>query len=166
MLNRKMEEALNTHIQEEIFSSHLYLSMAAYSAHLNLKGFAHWMKLQSKEEMNHAMKLFDYIIERGGKALLGEIKQPPHDFQSVENMIEMTLKHERGVTAMINKLYELSFQEKDYPTQVMLQWFVKEQVEEEASISEIFEKLKMIEKKSSAILYLDKALGKRECKGA
>lgn len=161
MLSAKIQESLNAHIQEEVYSSYLYLSMSAFSLHLNLKGFAKWMKIQAEEEMKHAMKMFDYIVERGGRVLLKEIKKPPHDFKSAHNMMEETLEHEKKVTGLLNKLFETSQSAKDHATQIMLQWFIAEQVEEEAAVSEILQKLKLIADKSSAILYLDKELGKR-----
>lgn len=162
MISKTMETILNDHIQEEIYSSYLYLSMASYAAGLNFHGFAHWMKLQSKEEWGHAMKMFDYVIERGGRSILKEIKKPPHDFKSIFNMMTTTLEHEKKVTGLINKLYDAAGKEKDPATQVMLQWFLTEQVEEEAQITDILAKMKMFPESSSAILYLDKQLAKRE----
>lgn len=162
MLNKKMEEALNAQIQEEIYSSYLYLSMAAYCAQKNFLGFAHWMKIQSKEEWGHAIKLLDYLNDRGGAVVLREIKKPPHDFKSIRNVIEMTLEHEKNVTGLIHKLFETAGSVKDYATQSLLQWYINEQVEEEAGVSLILEKIKMIADKSSGLLYLDKELGKRE----
>ena len=158
----KMEGALNAHVQEEIYSSYLYLSMAAYCHDLGFNGFAHWLKIQSKEEWGHAMKLYDFIIERGGRVLLNEIKKPPHDFKSIHAMVQQVLGHEQKVTAELGKLYEESGKSKDHASQIMLQWFVQEQVEEEASVNEILQKLKLVGEKSSSILYLDKEMKKRE----
>ena len=162
MTTFKMENALNAHAQKEFYSSYLYLSMAAYSHELGFNGFAHWLKIQSKEEWGHAMKLYDYIIERGGRVLLHEIKKPPHDFKSIHSMVQQVLDHEQKVTAELGKLYEESGKAKDHASQIMLQWFVQEQVEEEASVSEILQKLKLVGEKSSSILYLDKEMKKRE----
>lgn len=161
-ITNKMEEALNNHIQEEFFSSYLYLSMAAYFSEQNLNGFAHWMKTQSREEWGHAMKLFDYLLQRNGRVFLKEIQKPLANFKSVENVFDLTLKHEQKVTAQIHKLYELAGKEKDYATQNELQWFIKEQVEEEATVQNIVEKLKIIGAKGGSLLYLDKEFGKRE----
>lgn len=157
----KMEASLNGHLQEEIYASYLYLSMAAYCYTLGLNGFAHWMKVQSKEEWGHAMKLFDYVAERGGAIQFKEIKKPPQNFGSIPEMITKTLEHENHVTDLLNKLYETAGRLKDHATQVMLQWFIQEQVEEEAQIKAILQKFKYISDKSSAILYLDKEMGKR-----
>lgn len=161
MFSPKMEKALNAQVQEEFYSSYLYLSMAAHFAHNNLKGFSHWMKLQSAEERGHAMKLYEYIIERGGHLVLQALSKPTQNFKSILEIMEKTLEHEQKITAQIHKLYELAGQDKDYATQVMLQWFVTEQVEEEAGVLEIIAKLKMLPDKGGSILYLDKELGKR-----
>ncbi len=161
MLNKKMEEMLSEQVQFEVFSSYLYLSMSAFCHSINLKGFGHWMRQQSHEEHHHAMKLFDYMIERGNWVSLSSVEKPSHRFKSVHDVMEKSLEHEQKVTVQIHKLYELAGQQKDYATQIMLQWFVNEQVEEEATVKAIIDKLKLIPEKSSAILYLDKELGKR-----
>ena len=129
MLSKKMQDAINEQIKNELYSGYLYLAMAAYAEDQNLPGFAHWMKAQCQEEVEHAMKFFDYITERGGRVELGAIDQPPVEFESPTQIFEMTLEHERKVTALINSLYELALAEKDYPTQVLLHWFIEEQVE-------------------------------------
>lgn len=162
MPSTNIEAALNAQIQEEIYSSYLYLAMAAYCHSVNLNGFAHWMKIQSSEESKHAMKLYDFVVQRGWRVLLKEIKKPPHNFKSVTEMMEQTLEHESRVTGLFNKLYEDASKAKDYATQVLLQWFISEQVEEEASVSEILQKLRLIADKSSAIIYLDKEMKKRQ----
>ena len=162
MISKKMEAALNNHIQEEMYSSYLYLSMALFCHDLGLNGFAHWMRLQSKEEWGHAMKMLDYLLERGGHVDLKEIKKPPASFKTAHHIMELTLEHERKVTALIQKLHALAGKEEDTATQIMLQWFIGEQVEEEATVTDILQKLKFIAEKSSGILYLDKELKKRE----
>lgn len=164
MLKPKMENLLNTQMLDEFYSSYLYLSMAAFSHHIGLNGFAHWFQVQSKEEWGHAMKIYDYMIQRGNRVHLKELASPPPEFKSALDIMQKTLEHEKKVTEKINKLYEAARQEKDNATQVMLQWFISEQVEEEAQVSEIIQKLKRIPEKSSAILYLDKELKKRESK--
>lgn len=161
MLNKKMDGALNDQLQMEAYSSYLYMSMSAFCHSSNLKGFGHWMRQQAHEEHHHAMKIFDYMIERGNRVSLLAIEKPAHIFKSVHDVMEKSLEHERQVTAHIHKLYELAGEQKDYATQIMLQWFINEQVEEEATVKEIVDKLKLIPEKSSAILYLDKELGKR-----
>ncbi len=161
MLKKTMQDALNSHIQKEIYSSYLYLSMSAYCEHINLKGFAKWFFLQSTEETKHSMKMYDYVIQQEGHILLQAIDKPPHDFKSVHEVVQKALEHEQKVTVLINKLYELALKEKDYPTQILLQWFISEQVEEEAQITTILQKLQLVHDKGSAILYIDKELGKR-----
>jgi ferritin len=161
MLSQKLQDAINEQIRDELYSAYLYLSMAAYSETANLPGFAHWMRLQSQEEISHAIKFFDYVNERGGRVVLHAIDQPPTEFESPLSIFEMTLEHEQKVTGLIHKLYELALDEKDYPTQVMLQWFIEEQVEEEDSASQILETLKRIGDKGHALVMFDQALGQR-----
>ncbi|MEG6586800.1 ferritin [Dendrosporobacter sp. 1207_IL3150] len=162
MINQKMQDAINNQIQAELYSAYLYLSMSAYCDNKNLRGFAHWMKLQYQEETSHAMKLIDYLQERGGVVQLKAIEAPPTEFGTPLQVFEQTLAHEEHVTSLINKLYETALNEKDYAAQIFLQWFINEQVEEEASATAIVERLKIIgDKSTGAILYLDKELGKR-----
>lgn len=162
MLSKKMQEAFNTQIQAEQASSYLYLSMAVYCEAKNFKGFGHWLKVQYQEENGHAMKMVDYVLERGGSVALKTIEAPPVEFGSPLNVFEKVLSHEQQVTAAINKLYEVALEEKDYASQAFLQWFINEQVEEEASANEIVEKIKFIGDKGGGIIYLDKELGKRQ----
>jgi ferritin len=161
MLSKTLQEAMNEQIKNELYSAYLYLSMSAYCEAANLPGFAHWMRLQAQEEEIHAMKLFDFIHERGGRVVLQAIDQPPAEFQSPLDVFKETLEHEQKVTALINNLYTLAVQEKDYASQAFLQWFVTEQVEEEASASQVLETLKMIGDQSHALLMLDRELGGR-----
>jgi len=161
MLSQKMQDALNAQIQAEAYSAWLYLGMAAHAEQLNLKGMAHWLRVQHQEELGHAYKLFDFVHERGGKVALRTLEAPPADYGTPLQLFEQVYKHEQHVTSLIHKLYETAATEKDLATQVFLQWFVTEQVEEEASALEIVEKLKMIPEKSGAIFQLDKELGKR-----
>ncbi|MBF0586466.1 ferritin [Prosthecochloris sp. N3] len=161
MLSKALQKALNDQIQKEFYSSYLYLSMAAYAESMNLPGFAHWLKLQQQEEHGHAMKFYKYVNERGGRVELQAIEQPQAEFPSPTAMFEEVLKHEQFITASINKLYEKALKENDYATQVMLQWFIEEQVEEEASASEILETLKMAGEKGQALLMLDRQLARR-----
>lgn len=161
MLNKKVFDALNIQMQEEFYSAYLYLAMAAFASVANFKGFANWMRLQSEEEWGHAIKIYDYILERGGEVKLQEIKKPAYTFKSIRNMMDVTLKHEQRITERIHNLYDLAHKEKDHATSIMLQWFVNEQVEEEASVRDIVERMKMIPDSATALLYLDKELKKR-----
>jgi len=161
MLNKGVQDAINEQIKNELYSAYLYLSMSAYCEAVNLPGFAHWMRLQSQEEVSHAMKYFEFINDRGGRVVLQAIDQPPIEFQSPLDVFQQTLEHERKVTAMIHRLYELAVKENDYATQAQLQWFITEQVEEEKRASEIVERLKMIGDQGPALLMLDRQLGER-----
>lgn len=162
MLNKKLQDLMNNQIQAEFYSAQLYLAMSVYSESENLKGFAKWLKVQYEEETSHGMKFLRYIQERGGEVELKSIEAPPAKYGSMLQLFEAVLGHERKVTAMIHGLYEAALIEKDYATQFFLQWFINEQVEEEASASEIVAKLEMIGDKSpGGLFYLDKELGKR-----
>jgi ferritin len=156
-----MQDAINDQIQKELYSSYLYLSMSAYFADRNLSGFAHWMRVQEAEEREHAMKLYDFILERGGKVNLKAIDAPKTEWTSTLEVAEEVAAHEAKVTASIYALYETALKEKDYPAQVMLQWFISEQVEEEKNAAEIVANLKLIEKGGTAVYVLDHQLGKR-----
>jgi ferritin len=161
MLSKAMLEAINEQIKNELYSSYLYLSMAAYFESQTLPGFAQWMRVQDGEERAHAMKFFDYVYDRGGSVTLQAIDQPPSKFEGPLDVFEKTLAHEKKVTAMIHHLYELALKDKDYASQVMLQWFINEQVEEEKNDTQIIEKLKMVEDKCHGGLMLDHEMGKR-----
>ena len=161
MIGKPMQDALNEQINKELFSSYLYLSMAAYFEEKNLSGFGNWMRVQADEEREHAMKFYDFILETGGKVMLKAIEAPKTEWNSNLEVAEEVAAHEAKVTASIYALYELALKEKDYPAQVMLQWFISEQVEEEKNASEIVADLKLIEDRGTAVLMLDKQLGKR-----
>ena len=161
MFSNKVQEAMNEQIKNELYSAYIYLSMAAHFEAVNLPGFAHWMRMQSNEEVAHAMKFFDFINERGGRVELRSIDQPPIEWGSPLEIFETALGHEQKVTGMINNIYEIAINEKDYPSQIMLQWFIDEQVEEEKSAGEIVETLKMFGEKDTVILLLDRQLGDR-----
>ncbi|MDH4208917.1 MAG: ferritin [Anaerolineae bacterium] len=161
MLSKTLQDAMNEQIKNELYSAYLYLSMSAYCEAANLPGFAHWMRMQAQEEQAHAMKFYEFIYERGGRVVLQAIDQPPVEFPSPLAVFEQTLEHEQKVTAMIHDLYTLAVEEKDYASQAFLQWFVTEQVEEEASASQILETLKMIGDKGHALIMLDRQLGRR-----
>jgi ferritin len=161
MINSKVESALNDQLRKELYSFYLYLSMAAHFESMNLKGFAHWMKIQGNEEMKHAMKIFEHITQRGGKVILLQIDAPPSSWKSAKEIFAEAHQHEQKVTESINKIVELSKAEKDNASEVFLQWFVNEQVEEEASTYEIAQKLQMIGDAAPTLFMLDAELGKR-----
>jgi ferritin len=160
-MEKKLVDAINEQIKNELYSSYLYLAMAAWAEAQNLAGFAHWLKVQSKEETGHGMKLYEFLIDRGAKVVLQAIAQPPLDFASAQDIFEKTLEHEKKVTAMINGLHDLALSVKDKPAEIALQWFITEQVEEEKNATTILEKLKMIKDSKGGLLYLDKELKKR-----
>jgi ferritin len=162
MISKKMQDALNNQINEEYFSSYLYLAMSAYFKSINLDGFAHWMKLQSAEEMAHAMKMYAYIYEQQGRVTLQAIGKPQFDWKSPLAAFEAAYKHEQKITGLINKLADMAMAEKDHATLGFLNWFVTEQVEEEAHASEIVEKLKMIKEAPQGLLMFDNILGGRK----
>ncbi|MDH7553591.1 MAG: ferritin [Spirochaetota bacterium] len=161
MLSNKMEEALNKQINAELYSAYLYLAMAAYFESTNLSGFAKWMEIQAEEEKQHAMKLYHYIVERGGRVVLDAIQKPQSEWKSPLDVFEAVYTHEQHVTSLIYNLADIARQEKDYATEVMLHWFIKEQVEEEANASSILERIKMVKDSVNGILQYDKILGKR-----
>jgi ferritin len=162
MLSQKMQDAINEQINKELYSAYMYLSMAAYCEDANLPGSARWMSAQANEEVEHAMKFFGYVNERGGRVVLKAIDQPSIEFQGLLDVFERTLEHEQYVTSLIHDLYALALEEKDYASQTFLQWFIDEQVEEEASATEIVETLKMIGDKGHALVMLDRQLGSRD----
>jgi ferritin len=161
MLSKTIQDAINQQIKHEFYSSYLYLSMSAYFEASNLPGFARWMRIQSQEEHEHAMKFFDFVNDRGGSVELQALDQPPGEFQSPLDVFQQALEHERKVTGLINRLYELAVKEGDYATQVHVQWFVAEQVEEEKNAGQIVEQLKMTGGQPAALLMLDNVLGGR-----
>ena len=161
MISKKIEEALNQQINKEIYSAYLYQSMSAHTAFLGLKGFANWFAIQVQEELSHAQKIYDYVNDQGGKVKLMAIEKPPSEFESPLDMFEKTLAHEKFVTKSINELVDLAVKENDYATQIFLQWFITEQIEEESNDNDIISKLKFIGKDGNGLLMLDKELGVR-----
>lgn len=162
MLSRTLEEAINRQINRELYSSYLYLGMAAYFESVNLKGFASWMLVQANEERGHAMKFYDYIYARQGKVVLDAIEAPKAKWTSTGKVFDEVYAHEQKVTGMINNLVELAAKEKDHATFEMLQWFVKEQVEEEANAALIVDKIKTLGDIPGHLFYLDHELSKRK----
>lgn len=161
-LSARLQESFNNQINAELSSAYLYLSMAAYFEDKNLPGFSNWMRKQNEEETAHAMRFFDYVHDRGGRAALQAIEQPEADFRSPLDVMERTLNHERKVTALINRMYQLSIEESDYAAQVMLHELINEQVEEEKSAEELVEHLRLIDGDGSGLLLLDARLAQRE----
>lgn len=162
MLSKKMQDAINEQINKELYSAYLYLSMGAWAETQNLSGFAHWMHEQFEEETEHALKFFDYIVDRGGRVTLKAIDAPQLEWKSPLAMFEQVLEHEQYVTSLIHNLYALAVKENDYPSQVLLQWYISEQVEEEKHATEIVDTLKMVGEKGQALVMLDRELAKRD----
>lgn len=161
MLTERMENALNAQINAEMYSSYMYLAMAAYFEDKSLPGCAAWMKAQAQEELFHAMKFFDYVHERGGRVELQAIQTPPNEWTSVVAVFEDTLAHEQKVTALINDLVDLALELKDHATNNFLQWFVAEQVEEEESVKAVADKLKLMGEAAGGMFMIDRELGQR-----
>jgi ferritin len=161
VLKDKIQKALNTQMNFELSSSYLYLAMAAYFESENLSGFAHWMKVQSGEEYGHAMKIYSYINQRNGKVNLNKIEAPKSEWKGAAEVFTETLKHEQSVTKAIDELVDLSVTEKDHATNAFLQWFVTEQVEEEATAMSILDKIKLVGDNKNGLFLLDRELGMR-----
>ncbi len=162
MLSKTLEEALNEQVNSEYYSSFLYLSMSSYFETMNLLGMAKWMRMQYEEEIMHAIKIFDMIVDMEGTVKLKPVDGPPTEFKSALDVFEKSLAHERKVTGMINDIYSLARKENDYAVQSALQWFIDEQVEEEKSALEIVRQLEMIGDETTPLLMLDSKLGSRE----
>ncbi len=161
MISDKLQEAINRQINRELYSAYLYMAMAAYFDHLSLPGFAHWMKVQVQEEMAHALKLYNYLDQRGGRAVMAEIEAPPAQWDSPLACFQAVLAHEQKVTGLINDLMDLALAERDHAACGFLQWFVDEQVEEEASVGEVLSKLTLVENTAGGLFMLDRELAAR-----
>ncbi|HMA77144.1 MAG TPA: ferritin [Candidatus Krumholzibacteriaceae bacterium] len=158
MLSDKMCEALAEQVNKEIYSAYLYLSMSSYFDSEGLKGFSNWYFIQYREEMDHAMRIYDYIQEQGFRVKLKAIDEPPSEFGTPLEVVEKTLEHEKFVTSLINDLMDLSIEEKDHATKIFLQWFVSEQIEEESSVTDILDKLKLAGEKGNGLFMIDREL--------
>ena len=156
-----LQEAFIRHINAEFYSSYLYLSMSTYCDSIDLPGFAHWMRIQSQEEYDHAMRFLTYIEDRDGRVTLLPIEQPPIEFNSVEDVMRQTLEHEQHVSQLINQLYSVAADSADFASQVMLQWFVNEQVEEEKTARDVIASLDKVAGRSDALLLLDREMAAR-----
>ncbi len=161
MLSPKLLDALNKQINEEYFSSYLYQAMVAYLEDLNLDGCAHWMSMQAEEEHQHALKIFNYVIERGGRVELLAVKAPPMSWDSPLDAFKAALEHEKYMTANINGLADLAQSEKDHATNNVLQWYVTEQVEEEANVDDIVKKMEMVGDTGHGLFMIDRELKMR-----
>ena len=161
MLDKTVQDAINEQVKNELYSSYLYLAMSAHFENASLPGFAKWTRMQAQEEVEHAMKLFDYVNERGGRVILEGIDQPPVEYGTPLEIFEMVYEHEQKVTGLIHNLYEVALTQKDYATQVMLHWFIDEQVEEEDNSGMMVDQLKMGGDHNAGILQLDKYAGRR-----
>jgi ferritin len=161
MINERMLKALNEQVTEETYSAYLYQSMSAHFDFKGLKGFSHWMDMQTQEEMIHARKFYDYILERSGRVLLDTIQAPPHDFGTPLEIFSSALEHEEYITGKINDLVELAQEVKDHATFNFLQWFIGEQVEEEATAGEMVDKLTLIGDHPGALYQIDTELTAR-----
>src|SRR5829696_3721872 len=161
VLGKTIQDAINEQIKNELYSAYQYLAMAAYCESVNLSGFAHWMRAQAREETEHAMKFYDFILDCNGRVVLRGLDGPLVEFGSPLEVFEQALEHEKKVTAMIHDLYGLAVRENDYASQTFLQWFVTEQVEEEKNAGDVVETLKMVGDKSEALFLLDRELGQR-----
>jgi ferritin len=161
MISKRLEKELNKQLNAELYSAYLYLSMSAFLASKNLSGFSHWMKLQFEEEQQHAMKFFQYIIDRGGRVELEKISAPKKEWKDVLDVFDNVVKHEAKVTEMINNLVNIALEEKDHATVAMLQWYVSEQVEEEATVGDIYDQLSLIDGKGAGLFMLDREAKQR-----
>jgi ferritin len=161
MLHEKMEKAINDQINAELYSAYLYLSMASYTESLNLSGFTNWLRIQFQEEQDHAMKFFDFVLERGGKVTLQPIEGPPSEWPSPLALFEAVYEHEQKVTGLINQLMDLAIELSDHASRSLLNWFVDEQVEEEASADDIVQQLRLVGDQGHGLFMVDKDLGTR-----
>ncbi len=161
MLSKKMEQALNDQINAELYSAYLYMAMSAHFSDQNLDGIANWFAVQAQEEIAHVKKFYDYVLECGSRVIFGQIDQPPSEWKDAETAFEDAYKHEQYITGRINDLMNLAIEEKDHATNVMLQWFVSEQVEEEANASGLLEKFRLAGSKGSGLFMMDMELAKR-----
>lgn len=161
MLTDKMEKAINGQINAELYSAYMYAAMSMYFESVDMSGAAVWMNSQAMEEVEHAKKFMDYVNERGGRVILEAIERPPMEWESIQDAFEAALAHEEKVSSLINDLVQLAREENDYMTDNFLQWFVAEQVEEEASVGEVVRKLKLAGDSGGGIFMIDNELGRR-----
>ena len=161
MLSEKVQTALNGQLNAELYSSYLYLSMSSYFKAYHLDGFANWLFIQTQEEMTHAMKFYDFINQRGGRVALPVIDAPPNDWNSAQDVVENVLAHEQKVTGLIHELVEVALSEHDHATNIFLQWFVTEQIEEEENANSLVQQLKFLDGAKEGIFMMDRELAQR-----
>lgn len=161
MISKKMQDAINKQVEAEFFSAHLYLSMAAYLETIDLPGLASWMRIQYQEEISHGMKMFEYVIERDGRSFVPAIEAPQVDWDGAVSVFAAVLEHEQKVTGLINNLMDIALAEKDHAANIFLQWFVNEQVEEEATAKGVVQQLKMLGDSKAGLFQIDRELGAR-----
>ncbi len=161
MLSEKMQSELNEQVNKEFYSAYLYLAMSAYCTKIGLPGFANWMRLQYEEENMHVTKMYDYILDQGGEIHLKNIEEPPTEYGSPLDIFEKTLEHEQFITRSIHDLMGLAIEERDYATQTFLQWYVSEQVEEEANVNDVLNPLRMVGSDKGGLMMIDQNLGRR-----
>jgi ferritin len=161
MISKRLETELNKQLNAELYSAYLYLSMSAYLSLKNLSGFSHWMKIQFEEEQSHAMKLFQYILDRGGKVDLYVIEAPQKEWDGIIDVFQSIVNHEAKITNLINNLVDVALEEKDHATVSLMQWYVNEQVEEESSVNDIYDQLRLIEGKGAGLFMLDREARQR-----
>ncbi len=160
-MDKKVHEAMNEQIKHELYSAYFYLSMSAYCDAANLPGFAKWLKVQANEEQEHAMKFYEHLLDRGEKVVLKAIEQPPVEFASVKDIFTKVYEHEKLVTSLINGIYTKAYEAKDVASQIFLQWFINEQVEEEKHSSSILDMVQKVEGSVGALFQLDHVMGER-----
>ncbi len=161
-MSKALRDAMNDQIRHELYSAYLYLSMAAYFEALNLPGFAHWMRVQAREEAGHAMKFFDHLGDRGERVTLQALEQPPTDFPSPQETFAQALQHERRITRLVQNLYQLATRENDLSSLPLLHWFLEEQIEEEKSVEQILEALRRIGGNGRGLVGMDRERARRE----
>ena len=161
MITDKMQDAFNEQVTAEFFSAHLYLSMSTYLDSIDLPGFANWMRIQYQEEVSHAIKIMDYVIERDGRAIIAGFENPQTEWKSVLEVFEAAYAHEQKVTGLINSLMDIAIEERDHAAQIFLQWFINEQVEEEASVKGVIQQLKMLGNSKAGLFQINRELGTR-----
>ncbi|GAB6101819.1 ferritin [Thermococcus atlanticus] len=162
MLSERMLKALNEQLNRELYSAYLYFSMAAYFEDMNLEGFANWMKAQAEEELGHVLRFYNYIYDRNGRVELKAVQEPPKEWDSPLAAFEAAYEHEQFITRHIHELAALAEEEKDYSTRAFLEWFINEQVEEEANVKKIVDKLRFARDSPQVIFMLDQELGQRQ----
>jgi ferritin len=161
MISATMEKALLTQLNHEFYSAYIYLAMSAYCSHLEFNGAASWFKLQYEEEHTHATKIYNYLVEQGVQVVLGELAKPPSEYGKLLDVFNTSLDHEQSMTSRLNELSDQALKEKDHASYNLLQWFVNEQVEEEATLGGIISKLKLVQDDGYGLLMIDNELGER-----